>query len=320
MRAEDRLKAEAKTLRNPSLQRAALGAVNPDETQFLADAAASSEQLPCPVAVRQVSSGDQDGYYESHRIDEKMPFPSCDAFATIVASHTCRCMVGLACLTIDTASRWMLVPPDSLTKPHSERVMQPSPGAIVPPLPEVGVDALPRRKVARQHPPLNATHSQVENGINHQTHVQAAGASARFGCGNQMLDNKPLAVSQICWVSFCFHKNYVYHNLADSLYFSNSLLQDHGMREVVAANLTGFRSLRHILGVLCPAASLNQHKFRWISEIAKNSPPLLSASFALSLIFNHIPTVYAQSVVSWKQNEQLQIPCILSAFLMSQEV
>ena len=39
-----------------------------------------------------------------------------------------------------------------------------------------------------------------------------------------MLDNKPLAVSQICWVSFCFHKNYVYHNLADSLYFSNSLL------------------------------------------------------------------------------------------------
>ena len=39
-----------------------------------------------------------------------------------------------------------------------------------------------------------------------------------------MLDNKPLAVSQICWVSFCFHKDYVYHNLADSLYFSNNLL------------------------------------------------------------------------------------------------
>jgi hypothetical protein len=38
-----------------------------------------------------------------------------------------------------------------------------------------------------------------------------------------MLDNKPLAVSQICWVSFCFHKYYVYHNLADSLYFSNNL-------------------------------------------------------------------------------------------------
>ena len=223
LRAEDRLKVEAKTLCNPSLQRAALGAVNPDETQFLTETAASSEQLPCPISVRQVSSGDQDGQYESHRIDEKMPFPSCDAFAAIVASHTCRCMASLDCLTIDTASRWMFVSPASMTNPHSERVMQPTPGAIVPPLPEVGVDALPRRKVARQHPPLNATHSQVENGINHQTHLQTSGASARFGCRNQMLDNIPLAVSQICWVSFCFHKDYVYHNLADSLYFSNSL-------------------------------------------------------------------------------------------------
>ncbi len=44
-----------------------------------------------------------------------------------------------------------------------------------------------------------------------------------------MLDNKPLAVSQICWVSFCFHRDYVYHNLADSLYFSNSLLAYQGL-------------------------------------------------------------------------------------------
>ena len=223
LRAQDRLKAKAKTLRNPSLQRAAIGAVNPDETQFPAETAASSEQLPCPIAVRQVGSSDQDGQCESQRIDEKMPFPSRDAFAAIVASHTCRCMASLDCLTVDTASRWMLVSPDSMTNPHSERVMQPAPGTIVPPLPEVGVNALPRRKVTRQHPPLDATHSQVENGINHQTHIQAAGSPARSGCGNQMLDNRPLAVSQICWVSFCFHKNYVSHNLADSLYFSNNL-------------------------------------------------------------------------------------------------
>ena len=62
------------------------------------------------------------------------------------------------------------------------------------------------------------------NGINHQTHIQAAGSSARIGRGNQMLGNKPLAVSQICWVSFCFHKDYVYHILADNLYFSSSFL------------------------------------------------------------------------------------------------
>ena len=223
LRAGDRLKAKAKTPRNPSLQRAAIGAVTPDKTQFLAETAASSEQLPCPIAVRQVGSSDQDGQCEYQRIDKKKPFPSCDAFAAIVTPHTCRCMAGLDCLTIDTASRWMLVSSDFMTNTHSDRLMQPAPGAIVPPLPEVGVNTLPRRKTARQHSPLDATHSQVENGINHQTHIQAAWSPTRFGCGNQMLDNRPLAVSQICWVSFCFHKNYVYHNLADSLYYSNSL-------------------------------------------------------------------------------------------------
>ena len=87
--------------------------------------------------------------------------------------------------------------------------MQPLPGAIVPPLPEVGVDALPRRKVARQHPPLDAAHSQVEYRIDHQTHIQTARSSPRFGRWNQMLDIQPLAVGQICGISFCFHKDNV---------------------------------------------------------------------------------------------------------------
>ncbi|MYH62472.1 MAG: hypothetical protein F4148_12190 [Caldilineaceae bacterium SB0675_bin_29] len=52
---------EFDTASQPILQRAAIGAVNPDETQFLAEIVASSEQLPCPIAVRQVRSGDQDG-------------------------------------------------------------------------------------------------------------------------------------------------------------------------------------------------------------------------------------------------------------------
>ncbi len=71
----------------------------------------------------------------------------------------------------------------TLTNPHSERVMQPAPGAIVPPLPEVGVNTLSRRKTTRQHPPLDATHSQVENGINHQTHIQAAWSPPGLAAG-----------------------------------------------------------------------------------------------------------------------------------------
>ncbi len=48
------------------------------------------------------------------------------------------------------------------------------------------------------------------NGINHKTHIQAAGPPARFGRGNQMVGNEPLAVSQIYQESFYFHKEYVW--------------------------------------------------------------------------------------------------------------
>ncbi len=139
-------------------------------------------------------------------------------------------MASLDCLTIDTASRWMLVSSASMTNPHSERVMQPAPGAIVPPLPEVGVNTLPSA-TAENHSAASATGCHPQSGREwHQPPGRISRLRGRppgLAAGNQMLDNKPLAVSQICWVSFCFHRDYVYHNLADSLYFSNSLLEFH---------------------------------------------------------------------------------------------
>ena len=66
----------------------------------------------------------------------------------------------------------MLVPPDSLTHTPSERVIQQSPAAIVPPLPVVDEDALPWLKVGRKHPPSDAFHSQVEFRTEYLNHVQ----------------------------------------------------------------------------------------------------------------------------------------------------
>ena len=72
-------------------------------TYVLAEAAAGVADVP--HRGRTGRQRDQDGQYESHCIDEKVPFPPCDAFATIVASHSCRCNAGLDRLTIDTA-KW----------------------------------------------------------------------------------------------------------------------------------------------------------------------------------------------------------------------
>ena len=45
-----------------------------------------------------------------------------------------------------------------------------------------------------EHPPLDATHRQIQNRIDDLPHVQAAGSSTRFGRWNQWFDNIPLAV------------------------------------------------------------------------------------------------------------------------------
>ena len=101
-----------KLLRNPLLKRAAISAINPDEPQFLAEAATTLEQQTSAIAVVQSGRGDQNGQDQTHRIDENVSFASCDPFATIIASYSCGCDAGLDCLTIDTPGRWMLMSSD----------------------------------------------------------------------------------------------------------------------------------------------------------------------------------------------------------------
>lgn len=73
------------------------------------------------------------------------------------------------------------------------------------------VDALPLWVLLGQHPPLNATHDNVQDGIDHLAHVQAPGASTWL-CGRyQVFDTMPLTVGHICWVYLCLHTPSVPH-------------------------------------------------------------------------------------------------------------
>ncbi|GIV78348.1 MAG: hypothetical protein KatS3mg050_2742 [Litorilinea sp.] len=127
-------------------------------------------------------------------------------------------------LAVDAVRRRMFVSPFPAAHLGPQRVVDPLPGTVVSPLAKVGVDTWPRRVRSRQHPPLDATDSQIENRIDDLAHIQAARSSSRFGRWNQILDNGLLAVGQVGWVSLRVHKHNVYHDLADSRYISYRFL------------------------------------------------------------------------------------------------
>ena len=165
----------------------AIAAVDPDEAQFLASAAQTSEQETGAVAVLDRSCGDHHGQQQAHGINQDMPFRAIDLLASIVAARASE-SGRFDTLAIQATSGRMLVPARTLPHFGPQCVMDPLPDAILAPVPKVGVHALPFRILLRQHPPLDATDSDVQDAIDDQPHVQAAGS------------NIPLAVGQIGWV------------------------------------------------------------------------------------------------------------------------
>lgn len=89
---------------------------------------------------------------------------------------------------------------------------------------------IPLRVFARQHPPLDAAHHHLQDRIDDQPHIQAAGTSAWFGRWDQFLDNDPLAVGQIGGVELGVHDRNLYHRLAAGLFSSNSFYPDYTAR------------------------------------------------------------------------------------------
>lgn len=81
------------------------------------------------------------------------------------------------------------------------------PRAVVAEGSEVVVHAGPRPEVARQHPSRVARMSDVEDGVDHLPHLDGAGAAAGKRLGYQRLDEYPLLVGQLRWVTLPCHND-----------------------------------------------------------------------------------------------------------------
>ena len=151
-----------------------------------------------------------------------MAFASRGYLASIEATYAHRIDTTLDGLTVDAPGSWVFVPSFAAANLGPQRVVNPLPGTVISPPAKVGVDTRPRRVLLRQHPPLDSADGQIENRIDDLAHVQAAWSSSRFGRWNQNLDNDPLAVGQVGWVSLRCHEHNVYHDLTDGRYSSYS--------------------------------------------------------------------------------------------------
>src|SRR5262249_18698278 len=75
--------------------------------------------------------------------------------------------------------------------------MDPLPGAVLAPQPEVVLDRLPGRQVVRQQAPGLAAAPHVEVGVRDLTSAPATRASAGLGCRHERLEDRPLAVRPV---------------------------------------------------------------------------------------------------------------------------
>src|SRR5258707_8243565 len=87
----------------------------------------------------------------------------------------------------------------------SQAPLELRPSAVVTPVPEVVVHALPGREIMGQAAPGTALTVEVEQGIEDFADVGLPWAAARPGGRNQRLEQRPLRVSQITRIGFAFH-------------------------------------------------------------------------------------------------------------------
>jgi hypothetical protein len=74
------------------------------------------------------------------------------------------------------------------------------PCAILAPLAKVMVHAFPVRLLSGQPPPLDTARHQVEDGIDHHSHIERLGASTRLWRRDESFDNLPFTAGHIGWV------------------------------------------------------------------------------------------------------------------------
>ena len=104
--------------------------------------------------------------HQALRIYQQMALSALHLLAAVVPSLLPSHAGTFHRLRIDYAGTWLRVSPHTYAHPLTQGGVQPLPGAVDTPSPEVMVDGLPRREVVGQKAPGTAAADDVEDGVN----------------------------------------------------------------------------------------------------------------------------------------------------------
>lgn len=129
------------------------------------------KQQFCPIAILDTGGMNHNLKYVTDSVDENMPLSALNSFSSVIAPFT-TCFRCFDTLAVDNGSAWLRLSfallPLLLAQPFIDAV----PGTIHRPLAKVVVDTVEVRKVMRQIFPLAAGSIDIEDGVDHCSHLQ----------------------------------------------------------------------------------------------------------------------------------------------------
>ncbi len=189
---------------DPLDQLPTIGAIDPDQVQRFADPAKPGKDEPGASRVRHRGGGDEHGHEHPQGIDQEVPFAAFDLFPTVIATFPTQ-FRRLDALAVEAVSGGMFVAAFLLAHLDAQGVVEALPGTGIAPLAEIPVHTGPLRILMREHPPFDAPVDDIKNGIDHRPHIQLAVAPTRLGWWDQIFDQIPFGISEVCGVWIGVH-------------------------------------------------------------------------------------------------------------------
>ena len=107
----------------------------------------------------------------------------------------------LHALTVQNGRTRLPMPPFGLAQLLMQSRVDPLPGALSPPVAEVGIDRSPGRKLMRQHPPLATAPQHVQDRIHNLSPSVFGGAASGFDRRHKGFQHFPFRVAQVSRVT-----------------------------------------------------------------------------------------------------------------------
>jgi len=191
-------------LGDPVHQRAAIGAINPDQAQLFAGAAAVRAEEPGSCGVGDSGGSDHHGHAPSQSLDQDRPFAACHLLPPLIAPLPAPCR-RLDALTGEAARCGVLVTARCLAHPGPQGVRPPWPLSAGAPLAAIPLHPGPLRLLMREHAPFAAPIDDIKNSLDHRPSIELAVAPTRLGWGDPIFAQIPCGLREVCGVWIGVH-------------------------------------------------------------------------------------------------------------------